>query len=51
MPLVEIIPGLATDPDTVNDVVSFAESIRKLPIVVRECAGFLVNRLLDVLSE
>ena len=46
MPLVEIIPGLATDPETVNDLVSFAESIRKLPIVVRECAGFLVNRLL-----
>lgn len=46
MPLVEIIPGLATDPETLNDVVSFAESIRKLPIVVRECAGFLVNRLL-----
>jgi 3-hydroxyacyl-CoA dehydrogenase len=46
MPLVEIIPGLATDPETVNDVVSFAESIRKVPIVVRECAGFLVNRLL-----
>jgi 3-hydroxyacyl-CoA dehydrogenase / enoyl-CoA hydratase / 3-hydroxybutyryl-CoA epimerase len=46
MPLVEIIPGLATDPETVNDIVSFAESIRKLPIVVKECAGFLVNRLL-----
>lgn len=46
MPLVEIIPGLATDPETVNDLVSFAESIRKVPIVVRECAGFLVNRLL-----
>ena len=46
MPLVEIIPGLATDPETVNDIVSFAESIRKVPIVVRECAGFLVNRLL-----
>jgi 3-hydroxyacyl-CoA dehydrogenase len=46
MPLVEIIPGLATDPETVNDIVSFAESIRKLPIVVGECAGFLVNRLL-----
>ena len=46
MPLVEIIPGLATDPETVNDVVSFAESIRKVPIVVKECAGFLVNRLL-----
>jgi 3-hydroxyacyl-CoA dehydrogenase / enoyl-CoA hydratase / 3-hydroxybutyryl-CoA epimerase len=46
MPLVEVIPGLATDPETVNDIVSFAESIRKVPIVVRECAGFLVNRLL-----
>jgi 3-hydroxyacyl-CoA dehydrogenase / enoyl-CoA hydratase / 3-hydroxybutyryl-CoA epimerase len=46
MPLVEIIPGLATDPETVNDIVSFAESIRKVPIVVKECAGFLVNRLL-----
>jgi len=46
MPLVEIIPGLATDLETVDDMVSFAESIRKIPIVVKECAGFLVNRLL-----
>ncbi len=46
MPLVEVIPGLATDPQTVDDVVGFAESIRKAPIVVKECAGFLVNRLL-----
>ncbi len=46
MPLVEVIPGLATDPQTVDDVVGFAESLRKAPIVVKECAGFLVNRLL-----
>ncbi len=46
MPLVEVIPGLATDPQTIDDVVSFVESIRKMPIVVKECAGFLVNRLL-----
>ncbi|HZS11943.1 MAG TPA: 3-hydroxyacyl-CoA dehydrogenase family protein, partial [Nitrospirales bacterium] len=46
MPLVEIIPGLATDTETVNDMVGFVESIRKLPILVKECAGFLVNRLL-----
>ena len=46
MPLVEVIPGLATDPQTVDDMVGFAESIRKAPIVVKECAGFLVNRLL-----
>ncbi|MBI4400654.1 MAG: 3-hydroxyacyl-CoA dehydrogenase [Nitrospirae bacterium] len=46
MPLVEVIPGLATDQQTVEDAVGFAESIRKAPIVVKECAGFLVNRLL-----
>lgn len=47
MPLVEIIPGLSTDPQTVDDVVSFAESLRKTPVIVKECAGFLVNRLLS----
>ncbi|MEE9204389.1 MAG: 3-hydroxyacyl-CoA dehydrogenase [Nitrospirales bacterium] len=46
MPLVEVIPGLLSDSQTVDDVVGFAESIRKVPIVVKECAGFLVNRLL-----
>lgn len=46
MRLVEVVPGLATAPQTLDDAVSFAESIGKLPIVVKECAGFLVNRLL-----
>ncbi len=46
MPLVEVIPGLATEQQTVEDAVGFAESLRKAPIVVKECAGFLVNRLL-----
>ena len=46
MPVVEVIPGLATDPQTVDDVVGFAQSLRKTPTVVKECAGFLVNRLL-----
>lgn len=46
MPLVEVIPGLLTDQGTVDDLVSFAQSIRKAPIVVKDCAGFLVNRLL-----
>jgi len=46
MRLVEVIPGLATLPQTLDDAVSFAESIGKLPIVVKECAGFLVNRVL-----
>jgi 3-hydroxyacyl-CoA dehydrogenase len=46
MKLVEVIPGLDTDEDTVDTVVGFAESLRKIPVVVRECPGFLVNRLL-----
>lgn len=46
MKLVEVIPGLDTSQDTVDDVVMFAESLRKIPVVVQECPGFLVNRLL-----
>ena len=46
MKLVEVIPGLDTGQETVDDVVMFAESLRKLPVVVQECPGFLVNRLL-----
>jgi 3-hydroxyacyl-CoA dehydrogenase len=46
MKLVEIIPGLDTSEETVDDVVMFSESLRKIPVVVQECPGFLVNRLL-----
>ncbi len=46
MKLIEVIPGLATSEETVADSVAFSESIRKLPVRVNECAGFLVNRLL-----
>jgi 3-hydroxyacyl-CoA dehydrogenase/enoyl-CoA hydratase/3-hydroxybutyryl-CoA epimerase len=46
MKLVEVIPGLQTAADTVEDTVAFAESLRKMPVRVKECAGFLVNRLL-----
>jgi len=46
MKLVEIIPALDTSQETIDDVVMFAESLRKIPVVVQECAGFLVNRIL-----
>jgi 3-hydroxyacyl-CoA dehydrogenase len=46
MKLVEVIPGLDTAQETVDDVVQFTESLRKIPVVVQECPGFLVNRLL-----
>lgn len=46
MKLVEVVPGLQTSPETVDTAVTFAESLRKIPVRVKECAGFLVNRLL-----
>jgi len=46
MKLVEVIPGLLTLEDTVRAVTSFAGEIRKIAIPVKECPGFLVNRLL-----
>ena len=46
MKLVEIIPGLDTSQETIDDIVMFTESLRKIATVVQECPGFLVNRLL-----
>ncbi|HEX9781017.1 MAG TPA: 3-hydroxyacyl-CoA dehydrogenase NAD-binding domain-containing protein [bacterium] len=46
MKLIEVIPGLGTSEETVGDIIGFAESLRKLPIRVNECPGFLVNRIL-----
>ncbi len=46
MKLVEVIPGLLTSDETVEQVTAFAEGLRKIPVRVKECPGFLVNRLL-----
>ena len=46
MKLVEVIPSLETSEETIGDVTAFAENLRKLPIRVNECPGFLVNRIL-----
>jgi 3-hydroxyacyl-CoA dehydrogenase/enoyl-CoA hydratase/3-hydroxybutyryl-CoA epimerase/3-hydroxyacyl-CoA dehydrogenase/enoyl-CoA hydratase/3-hydroxybutyryl-CoA epimerase/enoyl-CoA isomerase len=46
MELVEVIRGEKTSDETVATVVALAKRIRKTPIVVRDCAGFLVNRVL-----
>ncbi len=46
MKLVEVIPGLETSAETLETVTAFAESLRKIPVKVKECPGFLVNRLL-----
>jgi 3-hydroxyacyl-CoA dehydrogenase len=46
MKLVEIIPGKETDQDTLDTVEQFTQELRKIPVIVQECPGFLVNRLL-----
>lgn len=46
MKLVEVIPGAETDQDTIDTVEQFAQELRKIPVIVQECPGFLVNRLL-----
>jgi len=46
MPLVEIISGKETDEETVETVEQFARDLSKTTIRVKECPGFLVNRLL-----
>ncbi len=46
MELVEIIRGAKTSDVTVATIVALAKRIRKTPIVVNDCPGFLVNRVL-----
>jgi 3-hydroxyacyl-CoA dehydrogenase len=46
MPLVEVIRGAATEEAAVDRAVGLAERYGKIPVRVRECPGFLVNRVL-----
>lgn len=46
MPLVEVIRGEKTSEQTIAKVVKLAKDMGKTPIVVNDCAGFYVNRVL-----
>lgn len=46
MPLVEVIKGEKTSDATLAKAVSYVNKLGKTPIVVNDCAGFLVNRCL-----
>lgn len=46
MPLVEVIAGEKTNDETIASIVKLAKKAGKTPIVVGECAGFIVNRVL-----
>lgn len=46
MPLVEVIRGKDSSEEAVATVVNQAHKLGKTPIVVRDCPGFLINRVL-----
>jgi 3-hydroxybutyryl-CoA dehydrogenase len=51
LPLVEVIPGIETRQDVCEDVINVLAPMRNhrypvLPVQVKECPGFLVNRIL-----
>lgn len=48
MKLIEVVPGLETSEETVKATIAFCEKLKKVPIRLKECAGFLVARLLGM---
>ncbi|CAN5755522.1 3-hydroxybutyryl-CoA dehydrogenase [soil metagenome] len=46
LPLVEVVRGLRTAPETIATVTAFVEGLGKTPIVCEDKPGFIVNRLL-----
>jgi enoyl-CoA hydratase / 3-hydroxyacyl-CoA dehydrogenase len=47
MPLIEVVEGDDTSPETTNVAVNFAQTIKKQPIICGEVPGFVVNRILN----
>jgi 3-hydroxyacyl-CoA dehydrogenase/enoyl-CoA hydratase/3-hydroxybutyryl-CoA epimerase len=46
MPLVEVVRGKKTSEETVSAITTFSRMLGKLPVVVNDGPGFLVNRIL-----
>jgi enoyl-CoA hydratase / 3-hydroxyacyl-CoA dehydrogenase len=47
MPLIEIVVGDETSPETTEVALNFAQTIKKQPITCAEVPGFVVNRILN----
>lgn len=45
MPLVEVVPGKQTSPQTTATTMELCKKLGKTPIIVGDCPGFLVNRI------
>ena len=45
MPLLEIVRTYKTSGQAIQDMLAMAKTIKKVPVVVRSCVGFAVNRV------
>jgi len=45
MPLVEVVRSKQTSPQTLHSVINLVKRIKKTPVTVGNCIGFLVNRI------
>lgn len=45
MPLVEVIPGLLTEKNLAEEIVTLMESWEKIPVIAKDVPGFIVNRI------
>lgn len=46
MPLIEVIQGGKTSPQTIATIIALSRRLGKIPVVVQDSPGFLVNRIL-----
>ncbi|MEM7456442.1 MAG: 3-hydroxyacyl-CoA dehydrogenase NAD-binding domain-containing protein [Planctomycetota bacterium] len=51
MLMTEVIKGEKTGAATMANAVAYVRSIRKTPVAVHDCAGFVVNRVLSALLD
>jgi len=45
MPLIEVVKGEKTSVEAVQTVIKLCQQLKKVPLVVKDCPGFLVNRI------
>lgn len=45
MPLVEIIPGIATDPEIISNCKTLIDGWKKVTVIAKDTPGFIVNRV------
>ena len=45
MELVEVVAGAATNPELIPEMIEFSKKLGKIPVVVKDSPGFIVNRV------